>query len=44
MDQLKALSIPTYLAPAANTLDDSYKEITVDRSPPRVTLIGAIPR
>ncbi len=28
VDQLKALSIPTYLAPAANTLDDSYKEIT----------------
>ncbi len=28
VDQLKALSIPTYVAPAANTLDDSYKEIT----------------
>jgi iron complex transport system substrate-binding protein len=28
VDQLKALSIPTYVAPAANTLDDTYKEIT----------------
>ena len=26
-DQLKALSIPTYVAPAANTLDDTYREI-----------------
>ncbi len=28
VDQLKALAIPTYVAPAANTLDDTYKEIT----------------
>ena len=28
VDQLKALSIPTYVAPAANTLEDTYKEIT----------------
>jgi iron complex transport system substrate-binding protein len=26
--QLKALNIPTYVGPAANTLDDSYKELT----------------
>ncbi len=26
--QLKALNIPTYVGPAANTLDDSYKEVT----------------
>jgi iron complex transport system substrate-binding protein len=28
VDQLMALSIPTYVAPAANTLEDSYREIT----------------
>ena len=28
VDQLKALSIPTYVAPAADSLDDAYKEIT----------------
>jgi iron complex transport system substrate-binding protein len=28
VDQLKALHIPTYLAPAANTLEDTYREIT----------------
>ena len=26
--QLNALKIPTYVAPAANTLDDTYKQIT----------------
>jgi iron complex transport system substrate-binding protein len=28
VDQLKALKIPTYLTPAAKTLDDSYRQIT----------------
>jgi iron complex transport system substrate-binding protein len=28
IDQLKALKIPTYLAPAAVTVDDTYKQIT----------------
>jgi cobalamin transport system substrate-binding protein len=28
VDQLKALKIPTYLTPAAKTLDDSFREIT----------------
>lgn len=28
VDQLKALRIPTYVAPAADTLEDTYKEIT----------------
>jgi iron complex transport system substrate-binding protein len=28
VDQLKALKIPTYLAPAAVTVDDTYKQIT----------------
>ncbi len=28
VSQLKALNIPTYVAPAANTVDDTYKEIT----------------
>jgi cobalamin transport system substrate-binding protein len=28
VDQLKALRIPTYLAPAATTIDDSYRQIT----------------
>ena len=28
VSQLTALSIPTYVAPAANTLEDTYKEIT----------------
>jgi len=28
VDQLKALRIPTFLAPAANTLDDTYQQIS----------------
>ncbi|MGC9668253.1 ABC transporter substrate-binding protein [Planosporangium sp. 12N6] len=28
VDQLKALKIPVYLAPAAKTLDDTYRELT----------------